>query len=70
MHCKDESGPKKMSDEVRRQIKANSEKAGLPYTISIAFGYDELSLYGESFADCLRRADEKSYKDKSLQKRL
>ena len=70
MHCEDENGPKKMADEVRSQIKANSEKAGLPYTISIAFGYDELSPYGESFADCLRRADEKSYKDKSLQKRL
>ena len=45
------------------------EKVGLPYTISIAFGYDELSPYGESFEECLRRADEKSYKDKAIQKR-
>ena len=70
MHCSDEKGPEKMAAEIRGQIKANSEKAGVPYNISIAFGYDELSPYGESFGDCLRRADEKSYKDKTAQKSL
>ena len=69
MSCSDADGPEKMAGEIRGRIKANSEKAGLPYTISIAFGYDELSPYGESFEDCLRRADEKSYKDKAIQKR-
>lgn len=70
MHCEDEKGPEKLAVLVRDRIREISEKAGLPYTISISYGYDELSPYGESFADCLRRADKKSYQDKARQKSL
>ena len=70
MHCRDADAPDRLRDSIRAGIKENSEKAGTEYTISVAFGCDELSPRGESFADCLKRADEKSYKDKELQKGL
>lgn len=70
LHCREENAPEILIDAIRSRIQANSKAAGIPYTISVAFGYDELSPYGESFADCLRRADEKSYKDKEAQKDL
>ena len=70
MHCKDETGPDAMGREIRRQIQKESAEAGIPYKITIAYGFDELSKYGESFESCLRRADEKSYRDKDYQKRL
>jgi diguanylate cyclase (GGDEF)-like protein len=70
LHCREEKAPEILADAIRSKIKENSEAAGVPYTISIAFGYDELSPYGETFADCLKRADEKSYKDKEAQKGL
>ena len=68
MHCKNERGPVKLRDAVREQITLNSKKAGLPYTVTIAWGHDELSPHGEDFTECLRRADEKSYQDKAQQK--
>jgi diguanylate cyclase (GGDEF)-like protein len=70
IHCREEKAPEILADTIRSKIKDNSEAAGVPYTISISFGYDELSPYGEAFADCLKRADEKSYKDKEVQKGL
>ena len=69
-HCREADAPDRLKDSIRAGIKKNSEKAGIEYRISVAFGCDELSPHGESFADCLKRADEKSYKDKELQKGL
>lgn len=70
IHSGDESGPGILRDAIRARIQENSKAAGISYTISIAFGHDELSPYGDTFADCLRRADAKSYQDKDVQKRL
>ena len=68
MHCNDKSGPEEMIRSIRRNIHEKSVQAGLPYRISVAYGYDELSAHGEDFADCLRRADHNSYLDKEKQK--
>ena len=68
MHCKDKGDPERLRDTIRSKIQENSGKAGISYTISAAFGYDELSPSVESFADCLRRADANSYRDKALSK--
>lgn len=70
IHSREENAPELLRDAIRARIKENSEAAGIPYSISISFGHDELSLYGDSFTDCLRRADAKSYQDKEVQKSL
>lgn len=69
IHCREENAPEMLRDTICTKIAENSKAAGIPYTISIAFGYDELSPYGETFAECLRRADDKSYLDKEAQKK-
>ncbi len=70
MHCSDRNGPEEMIRSVRRNIQERSVQAGLPYRITVAYGYDELSRRGEEFADCLRRADHNSYLDKNKQKEI
>ena len=70
MHCSDRSDPDEMIRTIRRNIQESSVQSGLPYRISVAYGYDELSPHGEEFADCLRRADRNSYLDKEKQKAL
>lgn len=70
IHSREENAPELLRDAIRARIKENSEAAGIPYSISISFGHDELSPYGDSFNDCLRRADDKSYQDKAVQKNL
>lgn len=70
MHCKDEKGPEMLCDRIRDRIQKNSRAAGIPYNISIAFGADELRPDGESFDECLKHADERSYRDKEVQKGL
>ena len=70
INCKNDKAPETLRDTIRARIQDNSNAAGIPYAISIAYGYDELSPYGETFDDCLKRADEKSYKDKETQKSL
>ena len=68
MHCSDKNGPEDMIRSIRRNLQEKSVQAGLPYRISVAYGYDELSPHGEEFSDCLRRADHNSYLDKEKQK--
>jgi hypothetical protein len=68
MHCNDKNGPEEMIRSIRRNLQEKSVQAGLPYRISVAYGYDELSPHGEEFSDCLRRADHNSYLDKEKQK--
>ena len=70
MHCDDGDGPEKLANEIRRQIKEISAQEGIPYTISIAYGYEELRPGGETFEECLERADHDLYADKARQKGL
>lgn len=68
MHCNDKNGPEEMIRSIRRNLQEKAVQAGLPYRISVAYGYDELNPHGEEFSDCLRRADHNSYLDKEKQK--
>ncbi len=70
MHCREADAPERLRDMIRAKIQENSEAAGIPYTISVAFGHEELDPEGGSFAECLKRADERSYVDKGVQKGL
>lgn len=70
MHCREADAPERLRDMIRAKIQENSEAAGIPYTISVAFGHEELVPDGDSFAECLKRADERSYEDKEVQKGL
>ena len=70
MHCREADAPERLRDMIRAKIQENSEAAGIPYTISVAFGHEELVPDGGSFAECLKRADERSYEDKEVQKGL
>lgn len=47
----------------RNEIESEFMKEETPYMISVGIGYDELKE-GESFQDCMERADEKLYLDK------
>ena len=70
MHCREADAPERLRDMIRAKIQENSEAAGIPYTISVAFGHEELVPDGGSFSEWLKRADERSYVDKGVQKGL
>ena len=56
--------PEKLVGSIRTYLLEGSKKAGLPNAITVAIGYDELKREGDSFKDCLVRADQNCYLDK------
>ena len=53
-----------MIADIRAQIDAECEAAKTPYALTIGAGYDELAGEGDSFRNCIQRADRKLYIDK------
>ncbi|MBO4869036.1 MAG: GGDEF domain-containing protein [Clostridia bacterium] len=50
--------------DIRAQIDAACKAAKTPYALTIGAGYDEFSGEGDSFRNCIQRADRKLYIDK------
>lgn len=56
-------------EEIREQIASQCRVAGVPYTLSIGIGYSQLLGDGDTFQQCMQRADQRLYTDKASQKR-
>lgn len=63
----DEAELSVLREEIRRCLREVCQEAATPYRLSVAVGYDELG-WGEPFAACQQRADQKLYEDKSREK--
>ena len=57
-----------MIGDLRSQISEKCESEKKPYIISIGVGYDQLVRETDAFLKCSKRADEKLYADKEIQK--
>ena len=64
IHSEESDIPEKLVGSIRTYLLEGSKKAGLPNAITVAIGYDELKREGDSFKDCLERADQNCYLDK------
>jgi diguanylate cyclase (GGDEF)-like protein len=63
----DEAELSVLREEIRRCLREVCQEDATPYRLSVAVGYDELG-WGEPFAACQQRADQKLYEDKSREK--
>ena len=54
--------------EIRDQLEVACRAGERPYRLSIGAGYSQLSGDGDTFQQCLQRADENLYRDKARQK--
>ena len=70
VHSNGEGSVEDLIKELRSQLQNISVKAGIPYRITLAIGFDELGRKGDTITDCLRRADAKAYEDKAKFKGL
>lgn len=70
MHPVGEEEVAQLVTEIREQIESTCRTAKTPYLLSIGVGYDELMDGVDTFQQCMKRADEKLYIDKAVQKRF
>lgn len=68
-HSDNEEVPDKLVRNIHKKLIEVAEKAKLPFTISVAVGYDELRRENDSFRECLERADQKCYVNKDEMKK-
>ena len=68
-HSDNEEVPEKLVRNIHKKLNEVTEKAKLPFTISVAVGYDELRRENDSFRECLERADQKCYINKDEMKK-
>ena len=68
-HSDNEEVPEKLVRNIHKKLNEVTEKAKLPFTISVAVGYDELRRENDSFRECLERADQKCYINKGEMKK-
>ena len=68
VHSESDDAPGILAQNVRDKVRDGSEKAQLPCSISVAIGFDELKRTGDSFRECLERADQNCYLDKENMK--
>lgn len=55
-------------DAIRSELHKVCETRGTPFETTVAIGFDELRRGDDSFQDCLERADQKLYENKSQMK--
>lgn len=70
VHAHGEDELKGLCMNIRSRISEACRAAQTPFRLSVGIGYDELAGERDSFAECMKRADEKLYSDKRLQKQL
>ena len=68
-HSDNEEVPEKLVRNIHKKLNEVTEKAKLPFTMSVAIGYDELRRENDSFRECLERADQKCYINKDEMKK-
>lgn len=68
-HSDNEDIPDTLARNIHEKISELSEKAKLPFDMSVAIGYDELKRKNDSFKECLERADKKCYANKAEMKK-
>ena len=68
-HSDNEEVPDTLVRNIHKRLVEMAEKARLPFTISVAVGYDELRRENDSFRECLERADQKCYINKDAMKK-
>ncbi|MBO4903286.1 MAG: GGDEF domain-containing protein [Lachnospiraceae bacterium] len=61
---KDRKGPEEVVRIVRELLREKRKENQLPYDLGCSIGYDTLKDKPDTVRDCLKRADEKLYKDK------
>lgn len=64
-HAAGEEEMDALADEVRSRLTAVCQKHQTPYALSVSIGYAELVPEGDSFQDCMKRADRKLYLNKN-----
>ncbi len=60
----EEEGPDQVVSIIRNQLAQNREENKLHYPLEFSIGYDKLRDKNDSVTECLKRADEKLYRDK------
>ncbi len=55
-------------DSIRTELADTLQKAGTAYDLSVSLGYEPLAGEGDTFQNCLQRADENLYADKKHSK--
>lgn len=68
-HCETENGAKEMANEIREQLDLCCKEENTPYTVTLGIGFDKLRPVGDTFEECLYRADCLMYDDKERVKR-
>ena len=68
-HSDNEELPDKLVRTIHKKLIEVAEKAKLPFTMSVAIGYDELRRENDSFRECLERADRNCYVNKDEMKK-
>ena len=70
IHPKDGAVADQLIRDIHQQIRTEAEVRGIPYTLALSIGHDELARSEDSIQNCLQRADEKLYKDKKTAKSI
>lgn len=60
----EEESPDQVVSIIRKQLSENREENKLHYPLEFSIGYDKLRDKNDSVTECLKRADEKLYRDK------
>ena len=68
-HSENESVPDTLIRNIHEKLREVAERAKLPFSLSVAVGYDELKRENDSFRECLERADRKCYINKAEMKK-
>ena len=68
-HSENENVPDTLVRNIHEKLHEVAERAKLPFSLSVAVGYDELKRENDSFRECLERADRKCYVNKDEMKK-
>ena len=68
VHSESDDVPDILSQNISEKLYETTVKSDLPCSISVAVGYDELKRSGDSFRECLERADQNCYRVKDEMK--
>ena len=68
-HSENENVPETLIRNIHEKLHEVAERAKLPFSLSVAVGYDELKRENDSFRECLERADRKCYINKDEMKK-
>lgn len=62
----DKDHPEQVAKSLRDILTEKQRENKLPYALEVSIGYDEMIAWEDTMKDCLKRADEKLYKEKKL----